>query len=125
MAPSIVASGGGIMICIRCRAEFSTTGVVARCLRPWGRPGVALLAASWEGERRVWALARAAACAASVRRLCSTRIGYERRALTRSTDQVNKDSPGPGLPSKDANKRSNPSVCLPALVTTHASPAKT
>ena len=91
MAPAIGASCCGIMIGLRCRAEFSTTGVFARFWLPWGRPGWA-----WLAEPRLWALARAAAVAASVRRRCATRIGYERRSLTLSQDKVQKASPGTG-----------------------------
>jgi hypothetical protein len=125
MAPSSGASCGGSMSGSRGRAELRPTGVCARVLRPGGRPGLALLAAAWECEPRWWAGARAAAVAASVRRLCSTRIGAARRSWPLRQAKGPQDSPGPGLPSKDEPKRSTPDVFWPAVVTTHSSPAKT
>src|SRR6266852_7284607 len=85
-------------------------------LLPFGRPGrraahgaLAFLAA---------ALALLAAFSASLRPTCSTRMGNERRAWTRTSDRVKKANPGTGLPYRLAKNRSKPWVLLPALVTT-------
>jgi hypothetical protein len=106
---------------MRDNSGVRVTSALGMFLLPLGRPG--RRGGVDDFCRLAAALALLAAFSASLRTICSTRIGKARRAWTLTSDKAKKAKPGIGLPYRLEKKRSSPYVCLPALVPTTSSPA--
>src|SRR3989442_10155759 len=118
--PAMRCSKASSQLVIRTNAGVKVTSALGVFVLPFGRPGRRF--AHGALDFLAAALALLAACSASLRTTCSTRIGNERRAWPLTSDRVKKAHPGTGLPYRLAKNRSRPWVCLPALVATTSSP---
>src|SRR6266849_3637654 len=89
------------MVWMRCSSGLKVTWGFSLFLLPLGRPGLPFGAFCCRCCVFLWLLACVATFSASVRTICSTMVGYERRCWVLINDKVKKDSPGTGLPYKD------------------------
>ena len=107
------------MVCIKINSGVKVTWVLSLFLLPLGRPGLRLPL----GFAFLSFFVLATAFSSSVRTICSTIIGYERRSCTLISESAKNDKPGTARPYRLEKKRSSPYVFLPAFVTTVSSPA--
>ena len=109
------------MVWIRLSSELSSTGCLSLFLLPFGRPGLRF-SSGFFLVLRAWALALQVAFSASLRTICSTVTGVERRRRTLIKEKAKKANPGMGRCAKLEKMQSFPNVSSPDLLVTTSSP---